>query len=139
MFVNSANMANNDEIQAFEEKIRSYLGISESDLSFKYESIGDGIIQLDLITCNPRHKESFLFHRTKGIDDLSALKRMYDYVKSYKSQEYTYTVNWAIIGTSDFHTSYFRAKNIFEVLDKLYYEKEVSKVQIYSITLNPIA
>ena len=41
----------------------------------------DGKIKLDLITINPRHNQSFLFHSESGYDKLEALKKMKDYVQ----------------------------------------------------------
>ncbi len=47
-----------------QKEIESYLGIKEGSLVFEYQSF-EGLVKLDLITVNPRHNQSFLFHSVK--------------------------------------------------------------------------
>ena len=125
-------------IEELEHKIASQLGIEMSQLVFSYKQV-EGISQLDLITFNPRHNQSFLFHSCKAIDKAEVLQKMLDYIVSNYRKEETYTIQWIKIGEESLHTSYFRAKNIYEVLDKFYFDRDLNSYRIYSISLNPIS
>ncbi len=109
-----------------------------SDLMFEF-SIIDGKAKLDLITINPRHNQSFLFHSETGGDKVDALKKMLDYVQNYKEKENSYTIQWTTKSDSELHTSYFRAGNILEALEKLYYARDRNTITVFSVVLNPIS
>ena len=121
-----------------QKKIESHLSITGSELSFEFQTV-EGKVKLDLITINPRHNQSFLFHSEVGIDKLDALKKMYDYVQSYKDKYQSYTVQWIAKGDNELHTSYFRASNMYDALDKLYYGRDINTITVYSVVLNPVA
>ena len=104
--------------------------------SFKQK---EHILRLDLITINPKHDQSFLFHTTKSEDKMGALTKMLDYIKNHYKDDLTYTLQWMKIGENELHTSYFRAKNIYEVLNKFYFERDLNSYKIYGIALNPIS
>jgi hypothetical protein len=63
---------------------------------------------------------------------------MLDYVKSYREKESPYTIQWTIKGEKELHTSYFRASNVYEALDKLYYGRDMNNITVFSVVLNPI-
>jgi len=121
-----------------ETKIVEILGLTKDQLVFSYKSMHE-ITQLDIITFNPRHSQSFLFHSVKAINRLEAAHKVLEYVNKFYQKEDTYTLQWIKIGEQNLHTSYFRAKNIYEVLDKFYFERDVNSYRIYSISLNPIS
>lgn len=121
-----------------QKKIESHLGIQGSELSFEFQST-EGKVKLDLITINPRHNQSFLFHSELGIDKLDALRRMQEYVKSYKDKYASYTIQWIAKGETELHTSYFTASNMYDALDKLYYGRDVNTITVFSVVLNPVA
>ena len=121
-----------------QKKIESHLGIKGSELSFEFVST-EGKTKLDLITINPRHNQSFLFHSEMGIDKLDALRRMLEYVKSYKDKYSPYTIQWIAKGDNELHTSYFTASNMYDALDKLYYGRDMNTITVFSIVLNPVA
>jgi hypothetical protein len=123
---------------SIEQKIASYLGLKENQLIFNFRQI-DGITTLDLITINPHHQQSFLFHSLKAIDKNEALSKMLEYVEKHYQNEDSYTIQWVKIGENKLHTSYFRAKNIYGILDKFFYERDINSYKIYSIALNPIS
>jgi hypothetical protein len=125
-------------VEALQAEITSILGLSAEQINFLFKEI-DGIVCLDLVTNNPRHQQSFLFHSVKAIDRQEAMQKMLDYVKTNFKKEDSYTLQWAKSGDPSLHTSYFRAKNIYDVLDKFYFEREVNSYRIYSISLNPIS
>ena len=126
------------ELAKYQKQIKDYLGLSTDRLIFEYSEV-EGKMRLDLITVNPRHNQSFLFHSTIGIDKLEALRKMVDYVKDYRSQENTYTVQWMAKGDKELHTSYFSAKDIYSALDKLYYGRDSNTITVYIVKMNPIS
>ncbi|WP_245701802.1 hypothetical protein [Roseivirga misakiensis] len=121
-----------------QKKIESHLGIKGSELSFEFVAT-EGKIKLDMITINPRHNQSFLFQSEIGIDKLDALRKMLDYVKSYKDKYNSYTIQWIAKDESELHTSYFTASNMYDALDKLYYGRDINTITVFSVVLNPVA
>jgi len=134
-------MVNKDErveVAGLQKQIKDLLGLGTDNLVFEYATIGN-TVKLDLITVNPRHNQSFLFHSSEGIDKVDALKKMLDYVKRNYEDENSYTIQWTTIHSNDLHTSYFRAKNMYQALDKLYYGRDMNTISVYIIKLNPIS
>lgn len=129
----------NVETVKLQEEIENYIGgIASKGIVFNYED-KDGETNLHVITVNPKHNQSFLFHTTKGYNRLDALKKMLDYVKNYKEKESSYTVQWSLKESNELHTSYFRAKNIMAALDKFYYGRDLNSIVVFSVKLNPIS
>ena len=126
------------EAARIQQQIKDYLGLRTSDLIFEYVGF-EGKTKLDLITINPRHEQSFLFHSETGADKVDALRKMLEYVKSYKEKENSYTIQWVANGNHELHTSYFRAGNILECLEKLYYGRDRNTITVFSVVLNPIS
>ena len=128
----------NIEISKIQKEIESYIGLGLNSLVFNFTESGQKT-QLYLITVNPRHNQSFLFHSTEGHDKIDALRSMMLYVKNYKEKESSYTIQWRIKGEEILHTSYFSAKNVMSALDKLYYDRDPNSITVFSVILNPIA
>jgi hypothetical protein len=128
----------NIEIANLQAEIGEYIGLGINSLVFNFEE-HDNKVNLHLITVNPRHNQSFLFHETEGLDKISALKSMLQYVKSYKEKEGSYTIQWSIMGESVLNTSYFAAKNVVGALDKLYYDRDPNSITVFSVILNPMS
>ncbi len=126
------------EAARIQQQIKDYLGLRSSDLMFEYSLI-DGKTKLDLITISPRHNQSFLFHSEAGGDKVDVLKKMLVYVQSYKEKENSYTIQWVTKSDSELHTSYFRASNILDALEKLYYGRDRNTITVFSVVLNPIS
>jgi hypothetical protein len=127
-------------IAEIQKEIESYLGgLDSNSIIFEFRELKDGLLDLDLITVNPRHRQSFLFHSTEGRSKVEVLEAMLDYVKNYKDKESSYTIQWSLKGEGELHTSYFRSKNILEAIDKLYYGRDMNSVTIFSVVLNPIS
>lgn len=126
------------EAARIQEEIKNYLGLRSSDLVFEYNNLG-GKVKLDLITVNPRHNQAFLFHNETGNDKVEALKKMLTYVQSYKEKENSYTIQWVMKGGKELHTSYFKAGNIMDALQKLYYGRDMNTITVFSVVLNPIS
>ena len=64
------------ELANAQKKIEDYLGLDNATLIFDF-SPTNGKVRLDLITVNPRHNQSFLFHTSEGYDKLDVLKNMF--------------------------------------------------------------
>ncbi len=126
------------EAARIQQQIKDYLGLRTSDLIFEYGLL-EGMTKLDLITINPRHNQSFLFHSERGSDKVDALKKMWAYVKNYKEKENSYTIQWVAKGNRELHTSYFRASNILDALEKLYYARDRNTITVFSVVLNPVS
>jgi len=126
------------EAARIQQEIKDYLGLRSSDLVFEYSNV-DGKVKLDLITINPRHNQAFLFHSENGSDKVEALKKMLVYVESYKEKENSYTIQWVVKGGKELHTSYFKAGNIMDALQKLYYGRDMNTITVFSVVLNPIS
>jgi hypothetical protein len=126
------------EAARIQQEIKDYLGLRTSDLVFEYSTV-DGKIRLDLITINPRHNQAFLFHSESGPDKVDALRKMLAYVQNYKEKENSYTIQWVAKGDTELHTSYFKASNILNALQKLYYGRDMNTITVFSVVLNPIS
>jgi hypothetical protein len=126
------------EAARIQQQIKDYLGLRTSDLIFEFSTM-DGKAKLDLITINPRHNQSFLFHSETGSDKVDALKKMLDYVQNTKEKENSYTIQWVAKGERELHTSYFRSSNILDALEKLYYGRDRNTITVFSVVLNPVS
>lgn len=129
----------NLEIAKLQQEIAAHIGVGPDSLMFNYVEKEGEAAKLHLITLNPRHNQSFLFHSTQGIDKLDALREMLGYVRTYKERTGSYTVQWSARGEGTLHTSYFRAKNVLEALDKLFFDRDPNSITVFSVILNPIS
>jgi hypothetical protein len=62
---------------------------------------------------------------------------MLDYVRRYRDNESSFTLQWRARGDKQLHTSYFRAHNVYEALDKLYFGRDLNTITVFSVILNP--
>lgn len=122
-----------------QKEISDHIGVGSDSLVFNFEEHGANRGKLFLITINPRHNQSFLFHAVEGTDKLDALRNMLDYVRTYKERTSSYTVQWSAKGENNLQTSYFRAKNVLEALDKLFFDRDPNSITVFSVILNPIS
>ena len=126
------------ELAKIQKQIKNHLGLRSESLVFDYKS-GENQIILNLITINPRHNQSFLYHSVQGIDKVDAAKKMWDYVRLHSQNNNSYTIQWITEGDKELHTSYFKAKNMYEALDKLYFGRDINTISVFSIVLNPVS
>jgi len=126
------------EIAKIQNEIKEYLGMNNENLIFEFLA-KENNTQLDLVTVNSRHNQSFLFHSVIGYDKVDCLNKMLGYVKNYRDKENSYTLQWKAKGDDELHTSYFQARNIYEALDKLYYGREVNSIIVFNVVLNPVS
>ncbi|GAA3925384.1 hypothetical protein [Hymenobacter algoricola] len=124
------------ESSRIQQLIESQLGLGPGNLLFEFRQL-DGRVRLDLITVNPRHHQSFLLRYEEGHDKLDALRRMLVYVKEFRDTESSFTIQWRALGERELQTSYFRAHNAYEALDKLYYGRDLTTITVFSVVLNP--
>ncbi len=124
------------EIARIQQQIEDYLGLGAGNLVFEFRLL-EGLTRLDLITINPRHHQSFLFRYETGADKLESLRKMLAYVQRYRDEESSYTIQWRARGEKELQTSYFRAHNVYEALDKLYYGRDLNIITVFSVVLNP--
>lgn len=127
------------EVARIQREIKNHLGLTSNALMFEYTPQEGGRIKLDLITINPRHNQSFLFHSETGYDKVDVLKKMLDYVQHSTDKDSSYTIQWIANGEKELHTSYFRASNVYNALDKLYYGRDMNQITVFSVVLNPVA
>lgn len=118
-----------------QQQIEQHLGLNQDQLVFEFRQL-DGQMRLDLITVNPRHAQSFLFRYELGYDHLDCLRKMLAYVQR-RDSESAYTVQWRVSGERELQTSYFRAHNVYEALDKLYFGRDLNTITVFSVVLNP--
>jgi len=67
---------------------------------------------------------------------------MFEYVRNYRERDSSYTIQWVSkenSGQRELQTSYFRARNMYEALDKLYFGRELNSITVYSVVMNPSA
>ena len=65
----------NVETARYQKDIASRLGLDAENLIFNYKQKNE-TVRLDLVTVNPKHDQSFLFHTVTGTDKIDALKKM---------------------------------------------------------------
>jgi hypothetical protein len=128
----------NVEQARLQKDVAVRLGMDVQNLVFNYKQKNE-TVRLDLVTVNPKHDQSFLFHYVVGTDKLDALHKMVEYIDQHYHHENSMTIQWIKIGDNKLHTSYFRAKNMYDALDKFYYDRDMSQYKIFSITLNPVS
>lgn len=128
----------NLEIAKLQREIEQYLSLGSTQMIFDFRESGQGT-RLDVITVNPRHNQSFLFHYTTGYDRLDALQQMLTYVREHHERKNSYTLQWTLKGDNELHTSYFRAKDIPEAIDKLHFGRDPNGITIFSVVLNPLS
>jgi hypothetical protein len=126
------------ESARIQKQIENHLGISGSSLLFEFRQMDDKT-RLDLITVNPRHHQSFLFHTEIGYDKVDVLRKMWEYVQNFRDKESSYTVQWMARGDKELNTSYFRARNMYEALDKLYFSRDMNTITVFSVVMNPVS
>lgn len=125
-------------VARLQAEIAQQLSVSAEQLLFDFHPGMDGV-RLDLITINPRHDQSFLYHSVQAADKAAALQMMDDYISRNHRHKRSFTVQWSKSGEEMLQTSYFRARDMHEVLDKFSHNKDLSDYTIFSITMNPIA
>ncbi|EAY27900.1 hypothetical protein [Microscilla marina] len=120
--------------------------LDDTQIYFDYNIVNIGSktevpqIKLDLITINKEHNHKFLFHSCTGSNKINILEAMIDYINEYKKRQETYAIEWMNVKlTEEMQTSWFRGNDIFDILNKFFYNKEKSQFKIFKIKLMPSA
>jgi hypothetical protein len=132
------NVDEHIEVARLQKEIVGKLGIRQENAIYNFKQKNE-TVKLDLVTINPTHEQSFLFHSVTGTDKVDALRKMIVYIDEHYHHESSMTIQWMKVGESKLYTSYFRALNMYEALDKFYYERDLSQYKIFSISLNPVS
>lgn len=118
--------------------------LNDTQIYFDYNLVPDKqdgknpLIKLDLITINREHNQKFLFHSTKGNNKIAILEDMIAYIKEFKKNQESYQIEWLDAKNNEkVQISWFRGNDIFDVLQKFYYDKKQSRFKILKINLMP--
>ncbi len=128
-------------IEEMENEILKFIELNNSNkcsVEFVYSPSEHLGIDLYIITHNPVHKNPFLFSKSWGVTEEDALKKACLMINKNKKTENSYTVTWEKIGGTT-QNSYFSGKNMHEVLDKFFFQKNQEEYIIFNIKLNPIS
>ena len=128
-------------VLALEHEISELIrnGRSGCHASFRYSRQGSKV-RAKLLTWNPKHKSTFLVKEIETDSVIQALKQLLKYVKDkIRDDEKPYTVKWHLKDSDDpkLITSHFYATEIYDLLQKFYYDKNHDDYQIIEIKLNP--
>ena len=124
------------ESARLQREIEQYLGLESTQVRFEFRQM-EGQLRLDLVTINPRHQQRFLFRYETGRDEVECLQKMLAYARSFRETESSFTLQWRARGEKELQTSYFRAHNAYEALDKLYFGRDLNTITVFSVVLNP--
>lgn len=129
------NVNNYREIIDLENKIKSYF--DNCDVYFEY-----GVDKLDVFTISKSHGETFLFDSVSCINSnkkyglIQILDRLVNNPKIYLVH---YEVEW-LDKKSETHItnkSWFYGRDLLDILNKFYVNKDRSSIVIFSIDLRP--
>jgi hypothetical protein len=127
-----------EEINEIKEVIGRHIGMGEDSIQYQVQQ-ENGSCKVRLLTVNASHNQTFLFHTSDGETELEAMRAMLEYVRGFKEEESSYTIQWTLRGENMLHTSYFRSKNILGALDKLYFDRDPNSIIVFSVMMNPIS
>jgi hypothetical protein len=103
---------------------------------FEYNSVEDKT-EVTLITYNPIHHEQFVLKKEIAANPEQGLQKMLEYLEHIRQNQNTYTLIWLKRGENKTRTSYFSGKDMKEVLEKFYHNKDRENYIIYEMKLNP--
>eukprot|EP01084_Bolivina_argentea_P243973 408838_1 len=138
---NNSKLNENEIVLDLEHQISELIrnGRSGCHASFRYSQQASKV-RTKLVTWNPRHKSTFLVREVEARSRIEALNELLIYVKDkIRDEEKPYTVKWHIKNTDDMKmvTSHFYAMDIYNLLDKFYYDKNRDDYEIIEIKKNP--
>lgn len=93
--------------------------------------------QVTVMTYNIHSKATFLLKEVIAPTIEDGLKEILKYVKSHKEDYDSFTIVWAKKGTvKSTEKSYFYCKDLFEALEKFYFNKNREEYVIYEAKMN---
>lgn len=123
---------------AIESQIISHIyEDNKNTVHFDYHvDIDNGSITLDLYTFNKKTLSVMLLHQTRGINSITALAEMYNYIHDKKKKDKApYTITWNRVGDEK-HQSYFWERSEADAREKFFYNKDEADYEI-EIELRP--
>lgn len=108
------------------------------NVNFVNKEESDGFT-VKVFTLNTKNKEFFLLMSTTAKTQEEALEMILQYVKTHKTEHNPYTVKWVKKGESQMHESHFYVKDVIELTEKFFTDKDRAMYVIHEIKLNPIA
>lgn len=135
-------MQTNKEILILEDKITKLVAIEGKTIHFEYNESTIGYFEVIVYSFNSKFGETFLLKRVVGVTYELALAEILNYVEHSKKTMGSYTVTWSkkVNGNlTETNISYFYCQNLYEVLDKFYFNKDIFDYVIFNIKLNPIS
>jgi len=70
---------------------------------------------------------------------VEVLRKMLAYLQNLRDKESSFTVQWMARNEEELNTSYFRASNMWDPLDKLYYGRDMNTITVFSVGLNLVS
>jgi len=104
---------------------------------FEYQKVDKEKVEVLIITYNPIHKQKFVLKQFVTGDVEEGLADVLEYLEENRHIKNSYTVVWLKKGENKTQVSYFSGKNMMEVLQKFYHQKDKDDYIIYEIKLNP--
>lgn len=95
--------------------------------------------KVTVMTYNPKTQETFLLKEVEANTSEECLEKILEYVKSHKEEFDSFTIFWSKKGESKSEKSYFYCRDLFEALEKFYFNKNREEYTIYEVKMNPRA
>ena len=116
---------------------------NQAQVEFFYENDDDGYIFLTVVTVNPVHREMFTLHQTDGYSSqIECLDEVLAYLQSVRQQSsgyIPYEVVWYKKSESGTNKSTFYVKNLQELSDKFFENKNPDDYVIRKIEMLPVS
>jgi len=117
-------------------------GDNGADCEFFYEN-ENKLTYLTVVTINPKHQEMFTLHQTHGYKDsigcLDEVMAYLDNIHRSDSGIIPYKVSWCKLNENNRNESTFYVKNLQELTDKFYENKNVDDYVIQSVVMLPMS
>ena len=129
---------------ALEDEIsRTIMAENGCTTHFEYEAafpakLGDSALRkVTVMTYSKQKQATFLLKEVLVSTDEEGLEEILKYAKSHKDDYDSFTVVWIKKGVGNkSEKSYFYCKDLFEVLEKFYFNKNREDYVIYEVKMN---
>jgi len=128
----------NVEVARYQKDIADRLGLDSQNLIFNYKQKNE-TVRLDLVTVNPKHDQSFLFHTETGTDKTDALKKMLEYIIEHYHNESSLTIQWIKVGENKLTPRISALKICTRRWISFTMAAILARIKFFSITLNPVS
>jgi len=136
-----------NKIALEDEILRTVMAENGCTVHFGYAINHEGVYpvsedsyDITAMTYNPKTKETFLLKEVKNVTKQEVgLEEILKYVNRHKEEYNSFTVIWRKKGEGKEEKSYFYCKDLFEALEKFYYNKNREDYIVFNTQMNPIA